>query len=115
MIGAVVKDNIVQNLIIIREAQIPEMEKALGCEIVNGKYYGLQVGDLRTANGWTRNAGGEQMILQPTAKEDYNTYSVQTRRIIALEEAQPAIREEGIQDAIDILTGVAEAQEVVEK
>ena len=38
MIGAVVKDNIVQNLIVIREAQIPEMEKALGCEIVNGKY-----------------------------------------------------------------------------
>ena len=34
MIGAVVKDNIVQNLIVIREAQIPEMEKALGCEIV---------------------------------------------------------------------------------
>ena len=114
MIGAIVKDNIVQNLIVIREAQIPEMEKALGCEIVNGKYYGLQVGDLRTANGWTRNAGGEQMILQPTAKEDYNTYSVQTRQIIALEEAQPAIREEGVQDAIDILTGVAEAQEVVE-
>ena len=55
------------------------------------------------------------MILQPTAKEDYNTYSVQTRQIIALEEAQPAIREEGVQDAIDILTGVAEAQEVVEK
>ena len=73
------------------------------------------MGDLRTANGWTRNAGGEQMILQPTAKEDYNTYSVQTRQIIALEEAQPAIREEGIQEAIDILTGVAEAQEVVEK
>lgn len=115
MIGAVVKDNIVQNLIIIREAQIPEMEKALGCEIVNGKYYGLQVGDLRTANGWTRNAGGEQMILQPTAKEDYNTYSVQTRQIISLKEAQPVIREEGVQDAIDILTGVAEAQEVVEK
>lgn len=114
MIGAVVKDNIVQNLIVIREAQIPEMEKALGCEIVNGKYYGLQVGDLRTANGWTRNAGGEQMILQPTAKEDYNTYSMQTRQIIALEEAQPAIREEGIQDAIDILTRAAEAQEVVE-
>ena len=52
MIGAVVKDNIVQNLIVIREAQIPEMEKALGCEIVNGKYYGLQVGDLRVRYSW---------------------------------------------------------------
>ena len=47
------------------------MEKALGCEIINGKYYGLQAGDLRTANGWTRNAGGEQMILQPVHQEDY--------------------------------------------
>lgn len=113
MIGAVIKDNIVQNLIIIREAQIPEMEKALGCEIINGKYYGLQVGDLRTANGWTRNAGGEQMILQPTAKEDYNTYSVQTRQIIKLKEQQPIIAENATQEALNILSGLdtEEAQE----
>lgn len=112
MIGAVIKDNIVQNLIVIREAQIPEMEKALGCEIVNGKYYGLQAGDLRTANGWTRNAGGEQMILQPVHQENYDTYSVNTRKIIALEAAQPAIAEGGTQAAINILTGV-DTQEVV--
>ena len=58
MIGAVVKDNIVQNLIVIREAQIPEMEKALGCEIVNGKYYRTK--DIVYALGFKSNPNYEE-------------------------------------------------------
>ena len=60
MIGAIVRDNMVENLIVLCEAQVEELSKALSCEIVDARPYGLAVGDLRTAAGWTRNAGGEQ-------------------------------------------------------
>lgn len=110
MIGAIVKDNIVQNLIVIREVQIPEMEQTLGCEIVNASYYGLQVGDLRIDNGWTRNYGGEQMLLKPSTQEDYDSYSLNMRKIMALEEAQESIAENSVKEAIDILSGL-DAQE----
>ena len=63
MIAAIVKNDIVENLIVIQEAQVAEMEAALSCEIVDARPYGLCVGDLRTVAGWTRNAGGEQMVL----------------------------------------------------
>lgn len=113
MIGAIVKNNIVQNLIIIAESKVKEMEKSLDCEIVNAKYFGLQAGDLRTERGWTRNAGGEQMILQPLAQEDYNTFAVNTKQIIELKEQQPIIAENATQEALNILSGLdtEEAQE----
>ena len=65
MVGAIVKNDIVQTLIVIRPEQVGEMQLALDAEIVDARPYGLAVGDLRTAAGWTRNVGGEQVVLQP--------------------------------------------------
>jgi len=64
MIGAIVREDMVETLIVLDEAQIPELSEALNCEIVDARPYGLAIGDLRTDMGWTRNAGGEQMILE---------------------------------------------------
>lgn len=65
MIGAIVKNNTVTGLIVIQPANVAAMEMALSCEIVDARPYGLKVGDLRTAAGWTRNDSGEQKILPP--------------------------------------------------
>lgn len=86
MIGAIVKDNIVQNLIVINEDQIDAISKALNCEIVDARPYGLTVGDLRTVNGWTRNAGGEQIVLPLLEGESYDSYSVMAKKNIELEQ-----------------------------
>lgn len=87
MIGAIVREDLVENLIVINEAQVEEMAAALSCEIIDAASYGLQVGDLRTAAGWTRNAGGEQMILPELEAESYETYELQQKQITELETA----------------------------
>ena len=86
MIGAIVRNDLVENLIVIDEKNIEEMAAALQCEIIDAAPYGLQVGDLRTAAGWTRNAGGEQMVLQPVEQENYETYELQQKQITELQE-----------------------------
>lgn len=90
MIAAIVKNDIVKNLIVIQEDQVAEMEAALSCEIVDARPYGLCAGDLRTAAGWTRNAGGEQMALPLLEQESYDSYSVAAARVVELEETQTA-------------------------
>ena len=60
---AVVKDNYVENLIAIEEAQIPEMEEVLQCELVDAAPFRLAIGDLRVNGNWTRNEDGVQTIL----------------------------------------------------
>jgi hypothetical protein len=109
MIGAIVRNNIVDNLIVLNEAQIDELSAALNCEIVDARPYGLNVGDLRTDAGWTRNAGGEQMILPLLEPEAYDSYSVAAARVVELEEAQEGIAEAAIDEALAILTGEVEA------
>lgn len=94
MIGAIVKGEIVVNLIVVATESIPEIERALNCQIVDAAPYGLQVGDLRTSNGWTRNAGGEQMILPLLEEENYDSYTLQQKQIIELEEAVKAANEQ---------------------
>lgn len=117
MIGAIVKDNIVENLIVLDEAQKAEMEAALSCEIVDARPYGLIAGDLRTANGWTRNAGGEQVVLTLLEQEAYDSYSLAVEgqkaaeaRAEAAEEAAKSASESGAQEAIDILSGNVEEE-----
>lgn len=63
MIGAIVKENTVTGLIVIKPENVEKMKAALLCEIVDARPYGLAVGDFRTAAGWTRNDGGEQKVL----------------------------------------------------
>ena len=124
MIGAIVKDNIVENLIVLDEAQKAELETALSCEIVDARPYGLMAGDLRTANGWTRNAGGEQVVLPLLEQETYDSYSLAVESQKAAEaraevaeaeaaeakEAVSSAAESGAQEAIDILSGNVEEE-----
>lgn len=112
MIGAVIKENIVVNLLVIDETSIPEMQNALKCEIIDAKQYGLQVGDLRTAAGWTRNNNGEQMILPELVVEDQTTFKLQQEQIVELEGAVEAANEaaanagdEAAAEALAILHG----------
>ena len=115
MIGAIVKDNIVENVIVINEAQVAEFSEALNCEIVDARPYGLIAGDLRTPNGWTRNAGGEQMILPLLEQEAYDSYTLAAQRAAEAEaraeeaEAQLAAASEVAADeALAILNGEVE-------
>ena len=105
MIGAIVVDNTVENLIVLDEAQIEELQTALACEIVDARPYGLTKGDLRTAAGWTRNAGGEQMILPLLEPEQYDSYSIAAAQIVALEQQQETIAADTASEALAILSG----------
>ena len=68
---AVVKDNVVENVIVADEAQKAELEAALGAELVDAQPFNLQIGDMRVGANWTRNQDGEQIVLtgQPTYDE----------------------------------------------
>lgn len=105
MIGAIVKDNIVENLIVLDEAQKAELEAALGCEIVDARPYGLIAGDLRTAAGWTRNAGGEQMVLPLLEQEQYDSYTLAEQRAADAEAALETAGESATAEALAILRG----------
>lgn len=105
MIGAIVKNDIVKNVIVIDLAQVESMAAALGCEILNAAPYGLQVGDLRTAAGWTRNAGGEQMILPLLEGENYDSYTLQQKQIVELEEQVSVASDVAADEALAILRG----------
>lgn len=109
MIGAIVQDNIVQNLIVLDEAQKAELEAALGCEIVDARPYGLIAGDLRTAAGWTRNAGGEQMVLALQEQEAYDSYTLAAQRAAEAEAALETADEAATAEALAILTGEVNA------
>jgi len=116
MIGAIVIEDIVENIIVLDEAQIPELSAALNCEIVDARPYGLAIGDLRTDAGWTRNAGGEQMILPLLEPEAYDSYSVAAAKAVELEEQNAALVEQAemaadaaAEEALAILSGEVEA------
>lgn len=111
MIGAIVQNDIVQNLIVLEEAQKEELEAALECEIVDARPYGLIVGDLRTAAGWTRNAGGEQMVLPLLDVQTYDSYTLAIEQKNEAEEALLTVGEDTAQEAIDILSGEIEETE----
>lgn len=108
MLGAIVKNNIVQNVIIIKEAQIPSMSAILGCEIVDASPYGLCAGDLRTEAGWTRNAGGEQYVLPLLGQQNYDSYVIAANRIIELEREQSYVAQNAAEEALAILEGEEE-------
>lgn len=112
MIGAIVKNNIVENLIVLNESQVEALSAAMGCEIVDARPYGLNVGDLRTAAGWTRNAGGEQMILPLLDLETYDSYSVTAAKLVEMEQEQEnvaaAAADEATAEALAILSGEVE-------
>lgn len=105
MLGAIVKNNIVQNVIVIKKEQIPSMSAILNCEIVNAEYHGLCAGDLRTSKGWTRNINGEQVVLPLLEQPDRDSYSIVANRVIELEREQEFIAQSAAQEALAILEG----------
>ena len=68
---AVVKNDMVENVIVANESQKEELENALSAELVDVQPFNLQIGDLRVGDNWTRNQDGEQIVLtgQPTYAE----------------------------------------------
>lgn len=109
MIGAIVRNDLVENLIVLDEAQKAELEAALSCEIVDARPYGLIAGDLRTAAGWTRNAGGEQMVLALQEQEAYDSYTLAAQRAAEAEAALETADEAATAEALAILTGEVSA------
>lgn len=85
MVGAIVINDMVENIIILNEEQIPEMEAALSCEIVKASTYGLTIGDLRTSRGWTRNIDGEQVVLEELEEERKDGYDIAIQRAETVE------------------------------
>jgi len=108
MIGAVVIEDMVENVIVLDEAQIPEMEAALNCRIMDARPYGLTIGDLYTDAGWTRNAGGEQMILPLLEQEQYDSYSIAMQKVAEAEEMAEAASVASADEALAILSGEVE-------
>ena len=67
---AVVKDNFVTNVLVADTAQKNELESSLNAELVDASQFGLQIGDMRVGDNWTRNQNGEQIILDENATYD---------------------------------------------
>ena len=67
---AVVKDNFVTNVLVADAAQKNDLESLLNAELVDASQFGLQIGDMRVGDNWTRNQNGEQIILDENATYD---------------------------------------------
>mgnify|MGYP001115117300 FL=1 len=67
---AVVKDNFVTNVLVADAAQKNELESSLNAELVDASQFGLQIGDMRVGDNWTRNQDGEQIVLDENATYD---------------------------------------------
>ena len=67
---AVVKDNFVTNVLVADAAQKDELEASLNAELVDASQFGLQIGDMRVGDNWTRNQDGEQITLDENATYD---------------------------------------------
>lgn len=67
---AVVKDNVVTNVLVADAAQKDELEASLNAELVDASQFGLQIGDMRVGINWTRNQDGEQITLDENATYD---------------------------------------------
>lgn len=94
MIGAVIENEIVANIIVMDESQIEEMTEALGHEIVDASVYGLQIGDVRQGDKWVRNAGGDNLILTEQEPKDYSGYALAMERVMQLQAAVADLMDE---------------------
>lgn len=91
---AVIKHNMVENIIVLNEGQIEEFEGILGAEIIDAIPFGLCIGDMRVGENWTRNLNGVQTVLEPLDPDQQTDYKnlrddleYKTEIINALEEA----------------------------
>ena len=94
MIGAVIENDIVTNIIVMDEGQIEELSKGLGHEIVDARPYGLQIGDVRQGDKWVRNANGDNLILTEQAPRDYTGYALAMEQVEQLRAAVSRLESE---------------------
>lgn len=88
MLGAVIQDNIVQNIIVMDKSQVDELSAALDATIADASEYGLAIGDIYNPidDTWTRNANGDNFILTKLDPVSYDSFSVAIRRALDAEE-----------------------------
>lgn len=60
---AILRNDIVENIIVAGENQKAELEESLGAELAEVTAINLRIGDLREGNKWKRNENGEQVEL----------------------------------------------------
>lgn len=58
------------NVLVADAAQKDELEASLNAELVDASQFGLQIGDMRVGDNWTRNQDGEQIVLDENATYD---------------------------------------------
>ena len=94
---AVVKDNMVENVIVLNADQVEDFGVTIDAELVNALPLGLCVGDLRVGGNWTRNINGVQTILEPLTPEQQTDYAGLREEVEGLtaliEEAEAALVE----------------------
>ena len=76
---AVVKSDMVENVLVADAAQKDELEASLNAELVDASRFGLQIGDMRVGANWTRNDEGEQVIL--TGRPTYSELNAQNQEM----------------------------------
>ena len=67
---AVVKSDMVENVLVASPEQKEELAPTLGAELVDATPYGLPIGDMRVNGAGTRNQDGEQITLDENATYD---------------------------------------------
>ena len=114
MVMAVVKNNLVENVIIIHESEIESMAKTLDAELIEASQYGLAIGDLRTPNGWTRNIKGEQTLLKPQDIDEFSNYLAAVKHASNLEWELEINTLKTYSEITQILTGEVKENEILE-
>ena len=72
---AVVRNNEVDDIIVLDEEQVDNFEVFLDAELVDAIPYGLCIGDLKVGDNWTRNINGVQTVLESLTPEQQTDYS----------------------------------------
>lgn len=95
---AVIKDNLVTNLIVAAEGQQAELETALGARLEDAAGYGLTMGDLWIPERgvWTRNQDGEQVVLESLTPEEKTKYQAISDELEGLKDDLSAAYTEGV-------------------
>lgn len=83
---AILRNDIVENIIVADEKQKEELEESLGAELAEVTAINLRIGDLREGNKWKRNENGEQVELTGMP-----TYSELTEKVTKLMETLAAL------------------------
>ena len=101
---AVIKENLVTNLIVAAEGQQAELETALSARLEDAAGFGLTMGDLWIPERgvWARNQDGEQVVLEPLTPEEKTKYQALSDELEGLKDDLSAAYTEGV-NSIDAI------------